>query len=107
MLSIKKTGEGYYLAAIASGIQELDRNSCYTIKKELSEIVKPHREISFDIKGVKSINSNGLKILQEFMDIVATKKCKVRFINVDPAISGSISILSGKTAKTTKSIEME
>ena len=83
MLIIKKTGEGYYLANLANKYEILGRNECHKIKNELKEIVKPHREISLDIKGVKNIDMAGLKILFELKTIAENKKCKVRYINME------------------------
>lgn len=105
MVSIKKTGEGYYLASLETQTEELGRNSCYLIKKELSSIVRPHRDITIDVKGVKSINSGGYKLLQELMDMSKTKRCKIKFINVESGISNQISRLMGKFAE--KEVEFE
>ena len=97
MITIKKTGEGYYLAFITNLTEELDRNSCYHIKKELSVVIKPHREITFNLKGVKLIDNGGLKALQETLELGNLKKCKIRFINVDPLLSDKITSIKEKS----------
>ena len=89
MLNIKKTGEGHYLATLINRTEELDRNNSYLIKKELSSIVKPHREITVDIKGVKSVNNGGYKMIHDLLNMADTKKCKIKFINAEPSVSNS------------------
>ena len=96
MFSIKKTGEGYYLATLTNNQEVLSRIECNHLKRELSQIVKPHREISINIKGVKSINKEGYRILEELKWLADQRNCKIRYINVDPLISASISKLTEK-----------
>ncbi len=96
MIAIKKNGEGYYLATLDSPMEELSRANCYLIKKELTSIVRPHRNITIDIKGVKLINGGGFTMLQELVDMARTKRCKIKFINVEDKISTQISKLMGK-----------
>jgi anti-anti-sigma regulatory factor len=96
MVTIKKTGEGYYLATLAGNKTELGRNECHLIKRELSPIIKPHREITLDIKGVKSIDTGGYKILREFNTLVVSRRCRFRFINIDPTLTHKISGLNGR-----------
>jgi len=105
MLTIRKTGEGYYLATIEGKFQELDRNSCHFIKKELQEIMKPHREISLNVKGIVKIDNGGFKILQELKNLMDHKKCKLRFINVEASMSKKFAELSGKMQKEHSEIE--
>ncbi|MBN1182418.1 MAG: STAS domain-containing protein [Bacteroidales bacterium] len=90
MLIIKKTGEGYYLASLANGYVKLGRTECHKLKRDLSEIVKPHREISVDLKGIKEIDPGGMKILYELRNNAGNKKCTIRFINIDSGISVDI-----------------
>ncbi|MBN2520239.1 MAG: anti-sigma factor antagonist [Bacteroidales bacterium] len=107
MITIKKTGEGYYLASLQKQTDTLDRNYCYFIKKELVKLMKPHREISLDLKGVTKIENNGLKILYELKYLMDNKKCKLRFINIDPSIQKKITELTGKSLKQPKGIDIE
>lgn len=94
MVSIKKTGEGYYLASLNGKLEVLDRNAAYLIRKEIITLMKPHREISLDLKGVSKIESGGFKILQELKSLMENRKCKLRFINVEATLLGKISDLN-------------
>jgi len=96
MIKIRKTGEGYYLATPSSINGIMSRNDCNQLKRELSMIIKSHREISIDVRGIKVINREGLKILQEIQNLVVHKKCKLRYINVDLMIQPLITTLSEK-----------
>lgn len=107
MLKIKKTGEGHYLATLEHRTEELDRNNSYLIKKELSSIVKPHREITVDIKGVYSINIGGYKIIQELLNKANTKKCKIKFINAEPFVLNKLTKQTVKTINHQKEFETD
>jgi len=100
MIAIKKTGEGYYLVALKEHKDQLVKNDCQLIKTELTEIIKPHREISLDIKGIINIDSAGFKVLKELKTLADSHNCKVRFINVEPLLIKKITKLSkSKTIK--------
>ena len=105
MLNIKKTGEGGYLITQANRTEKLDRNNSYLIKKERSSIVKPHREIIVDIKGVKSINSRGYKIIQELLNMGHAQKCKIKFINAESSVSNKLSTQTGKISTLQEEFE--
>ena len=107
MLKIKKTGEGYYLASLITRDEELDRNDCYLAKKDLVPIIKSHREISFDMTGVKSIHPGGLSVLGDLLIMAKNKKCKIRFINAAPSISPSLVSLAEKTVESQSEMEIE
>jgi len=96
MIKIRKTGEGYYLATpiCINGI--LSRNDCNQLKRELSVIIKSHRNISIDVRGIKVINREGLKILQEMQSLAVQKKCNLKYINADLLIQPLITTLSEK-----------
>lgn len=96
MFIIKKTGEGYYLVSLAASRTELRRNECHFLRKEIMTILKPHREISINIKGVKVIDKGGFTILQELKNVADRYHCKIRFINVEPGLSAQISSLLTK-----------
>jgi ABC-type transporter Mla MlaB component len=96
MAKITKTGEGYYLATPTSKDGVLGRNDCNQLKRELSQIIKSHREISIDVRGIKSINREGLKILQEMQHLADQKECKLKYINVDLLIQHHLAGLSEK-----------
>jgi len=96
MITIKKTGEGYYLGSLAGHRELLGRHECHLIKQELAPIIKPHREITLDIKGVKQIDRGGFEILQEMKLLADHKNCKLRFINPDKLIAEKISELNRK-----------
>ena len=100
MVTIRKTGEGYYLASLVGKNEVLDRNAAYLIKKELIKLIKPHREISLDLKGVTTIESGGFKILQELKSQMETRKCKLRYINVEAALWSKISDLNKSKKQT-------
>lgn len=97
MFIIKKTGEGYYLVSLAAPRTELRRNECHFLRKEIMTILKPHREISINIKGVKAIDKGGYLILQELRNVADRYHCKIRFINVEQGLSAKISSLTTKT----------
>lgn len=90
MITIKKTGEGYYLVTLPPNIKELGRTECHLIKKEIVMIIRPHREITLNIKGVQKIESIGYKILLELKKLADQKNCKLRFNNVDPSLTKKI-----------------
>jgi hypothetical protein len=96
MVQIRKTGEGYYLAIPTSKDGTLSRNDCNQLKRELSLIIRSHREISIDVRGIKAINREGLKILQEMHELSAQKKCRLRYIHVDVLIQPHITRLTEK-----------
>lgn len=81
------------MATIRPSNELLSRPECNHLKRELAQVIKPHRAISIDIKGVKNIDKEGLKILQDIMRHAAQKKCTIQFTNIHPSISASISKL--------------
>jgi len=105
MFTIKKTGEGYYLVSLASPKTELRRNECHFLRKEIMTILKPHREISVNLKGVKAIDKGGYMILQELKHIADRYKCNIRFINVDPLLTAKISSLTAKKSQPQEELE--
>ena len=107
MLKIRRTGEGYYLASLANQIKELDRTQCHMIKKDLSPVIKPHREITVDIKGVNSIQSGGFKLLQDLLVLANSKRCKIKFINVEPSVSNKIFSLPNKPVRHHEEMDIE
>ena len=96
MLSIRKTGEGYYLATLETSHSVLKRADCTRLKHTLADVIKAHREISVDIKGIRSIEQEGYRILEEMIQNAEKKKCRIRFINVDPQVSPAIKKLHEK-----------
>ena len=96
MVRINKTGEGYYLATPIISDEILSRAVCNQLKREVSQIIKAHREISIDIRGIKSINREGFKILQELQYHATQKRCKLKYINVDPVVYPNIAKLTEK-----------
>lgn len=106
MLTIRKTGEGYYLASLAKKQEELDQKAAHLVKQELSPIVKPHREITFDIKGVNSISSGGYKMLQELIDLARDRHCKFKIINASAGISGKLAAMTAKPVRQSEESEI-
>ena len=104
MLTIKKTGEHQYLATLENEIEILDRNTLYLVKKRLSSYLKPHREITLDFGGLKSITNGGYKVLQELLNKAYTKRCKLDFINVEFPLPNKILKMSDKTFKLQKKL---
>ena len=94
MVTIQKTGASYYLVSVNHNMEELSRTECTHLKHELSQVMKPHREISINLKGKKSINPEGFRILQELGRMAEKRNCKIRYINVDPSINVKITKLS-------------
>ena len=64
MFTIKKTGDNYYLASLKTNQDSLGRTECNHLKHEIQQLIKPHREITINLKGVKSINREGFRILR-------------------------------------------
>ncbi len=107
MLTIKKTGEGYFLASLTGHNEELGRNECHMIKKEIMPIIKSHREISINLKGIKSIDNGGFNILHELKGVSDKNGCKLRFINVEPVLTTKIAGLTDKKAQLQKEFEID
>jgi anti-anti-sigma regulatory factor len=105
MFSISKTGEGYYIATLRTNNTVLKRVECTQLKHALSDVVRPHREISIDIKGIKAIEKEGFRILEELKKRADTKNCRIRFINVDPQVSPAVKKLSEKKVQLQDEIE--
>lgn len=106
MITIKKTGEGYYLAAPAGKRESLGRHECHQIKQELSPIIKPHREITFDLKGVRQIDRGGYEILQDMKLLADHKNCRLKFINPESSIADRISELNRKKVLPLEEMEL-
>ncbi|MBN1597331.1 MAG: hypothetical protein JW894_03490 [Bacteroidales bacterium] len=98
MLIIKKNGESSYLATLTGRKEELGRNDCHIIRREITTMLRPHREIILDIKRIKTIDNGGFNILEDLMNLVNIKNCVLRFINVESSISSRIKKLSEKKA---------
>lgn len=96
MITVKKLEENKYYVALVADSNTLNRSNCYIIKKELTKLMKAQREITLDLTGVKNIDFSGLEILLELRDMMDTKNCRFKFLNVDPAISKKISGVKSK-----------
>jgi anti-anti-sigma regulatory factor len=96
MISIRKTGEGYYLVSSGNSHSVLKRVECTRLKHALTEVIKAHKEISVDIKGIRSIEQEGFRILEDLVRNAEKKKYRIRFINVDPQVSPAIKKLHEK-----------
>ena len=106
MFKIEKTGEGYYLATLVSSQSVLRRVECTQLKHTLSSVTKPNREISINIKGIRSIEKDGYRVLEEVKHRADMKKCKIRFINVDPQVSPAIEKLMKKKVQLRDEFEL-
>jgi len=106
MLSIKKTGEGYYLASLTGHNVDLGKSECQLIKKEIMAVLKPHREITINIKGVKNIENGGLTILHELKIVADASKCKLRFIHAEPQLAAKISRFTERKIQPQKEPEI-
>lgn len=96
MFTIKKTGENHYLASLKTNQDSLGRIECNHLKHEIQQLIKPNREISINLKDVKSINREGFRILEEMKRLADQKNSRISFINVDPPLSINISKLTKK-----------
>ena len=105
MFSIQKTGEGYYLATLRSVHSVLKRVDCTHLKHVLSDVMKAHREIAIDIRGIRSIEKEGYRILEEIKKHADLKNCKIKFINVDPQVSPAIKKLLEKKVQLHDKLE--
>jgi ABC-type transporter Mla MlaB component len=107
MLAIKKTGEGYYLATLTGEKEELGRNECHLMKKELMTLLKAHHEITVNVKGIKSIASGGFHILHELKNIADARRCKIRFINAEPSVETILAELTQKKTRQHNILEFD
>jgi len=107
MLTIKETGVGYYLASLTDHSANLGRLECNLIKKEIRPILKPHREITINIKGIKTIDSLGFSILRELKLLADASRCKIRFINAEPSIAGKIAVLTQKSSQQNNKLDID
>ena len=106
METVKKTGEGYYLATLDGSQSVLKRVDCTRLKHALSDIIKSHREVSISLSGFKSIEKEGYRILEEMKRNSDQKKCRIRFINVDPQVSPAINKLMEKKVQLQDELEL-
>lgn len=104
MIDIRKTDEHQYLATFSNKVDVLDRHNFHNVKKRLASYVKPHREITLDLDGIKLIDNGGYKILQELLNMAYTKRCKFEFINAEFSLPNKILKLSDKTIKLYKRV---
>ena len=107
MLNIRKTGEGYYLASLTGPYNALGSKECHLIRKEIRSVIKPHREISINIKGVQSIDNRGGNILLELMQLADASRCKIRFMNAEPSVSAKIAQLLEKRSQLKGELEID
>ena len=107
MFTIKKTGEGSYLVSLNGQKKDLGHIECHTLKKEVTPILKPHKEITVNIEGVKTIDDRGFHILNELMNVARKSRCNIQFFNIDPDLLTKISSLTQKVNFTHKEVEYE
>ena len=105
MFSLQKTGEGYYLATLRSSHSVLKRADSTHLKHLLSDVIKAHREISVNIKGIRSIEKEAYSILEDIKQHADAKKCKIKFINVDPQVFPAIKKLLAKKVQLQDELE--
>ncbi len=96
MITIIKTSQGCYLATLTDSKEELTRKECHHIKHQISAFIKPEREITLDLKGVKILDIPGYKILKELKQLTDSRKCILRFTNVEEEITKKIAGISGR-----------
>ena len=106
MFSVRKTAEGYFLASLSSSHTVLKRVDCTQLKHALSDVVKPHREISIDIRGIRSIEIEGFRILEDLKRRADMKNCRLRFINVDANVSPAIKKLMERKVQLQDELEL-
>ncbi len=90
MVSLTKTGKGCYLASLPIDIEDLNRDNSLLIKKKLFPFISPHREITIDMNGVKTISHGAYRIIGEMQNKAKTKKCAIMFINTLPSLSAQL-----------------
>ena len=96
MATIVKMGQSNYLVTLTDKKEELGRIECYQLKHEIAKIIRPGREISLDITGVKIIKISGYKILRELKHLADSRRCKFQFINVEEGVTNKIAGITGK-----------
>jgi len=90
VLTIKKTSEADYLAFLTRKMEKLSRNDCYLIKRDLGPLLKPHRVVSLDLKGVTAIDRGGCEILADLKNQGAKKHGILKIINLGQSINQGI-----------------
>ena len=86
MIAFKKSGEGNYEAFFQKPITTIDRHVGYTLKKEVATIIGANKTISLDFTKVSTIDENGLKMIEQIMNLAGKKKCHLSFKNSNPEI---------------------
>jgi ABC-type transporter Mla MlaB component len=99
MLLIKKVEESFYSVSLSVKVDELNRPVCHHIKKELTPLLKAHRKITLDLKGVKLIDSGGEKILEELLNLAKSRKCVIQCIHLENAIADKINSIEQEHIK--------
>lgn len=107
MLSFKKTAEASYIAVFQSKHEVLSRNDCYLVKKEVLKLLKSHLEVTIDLHGVKNIEKSGVIFLHELKRLMNSRKCTLRFVNADPAVSIIIADIERKKLQNEIGIGMD
>ena len=93
MIIIKKAGEGKYNVSYRKETDKIDRISGYQLKKEVGKILKEHREITVDLKGIHAIDNHGYKMLKELAELTDKRHCSIQFRNVEGEIRNKIDSL--------------
>jgi anti-anti-sigma regulatory factor len=93
MIHIKKSGEGKYTVSFRKGTETIDKRSGYQLEKECRKFLKENREITVDLKGVRSMDNHGFSMLEELFDMASKKHCHMHFINVGGEIKKRIDTL--------------
>jgi anti-anti-sigma regulatory factor len=93
MIAIQKSGEGKYAVSFRQQTDKIDRISGYQLKKEVGKILREHREIIVNLKGIQSMDNHGYKMLQELVELTAKRKCTIHFKNAEGEIKHKIDSL--------------
>ncbi len=71
----------------------IDQHTGYALKKEIGLILSGNRIIHVDLKTVNEADKNGVKMLQQLIDLAGKRHCKLEFINTKPALDRQLQIL--------------
>ena len=62
-------------------------------------------QITVDITGIRSIEKEGYRILEELKQQADHKRCRIKFINVDPQVLPAIRKLQEKKVQLQNELE--
>ena len=90
MITINKVSENSYYVVFQKYMNEIDQQAGHQLKKEVGQIMNSGRTIQINFKNVGSVNNNGLKMLNQLIELGSKRHCTVNFINMKSSISNQL-----------------